>query len=85
MYNVSVTAIQLQNNKNKSHKEESNMKFVKKFRKSPVIKDDGMSIKSMYKEWDKQRAAVENMGSSARSEIDAIFTREIGKYETLNK
>jgi hypothetical protein len=84
VYNVSVTAIQLQNNKNKSHKEESNMKFVKKFRKSPV-EDNGMSIKSMYREWDKQRTAVENMGPSARSEIDAIFTREIGKYETLNK
>ena len=79
-----VTAIQLQNNKNKSHKEESNMKFVKKFRKSPV-KENGISIKSMYKEWDKQRAAVENMGPSARAEIDAIFTREIGKHETLNK
>ena len=84
MYNVSVTAIQLQNNKNKSHKEENNMKFVKKFRKSPV-KDNGISIKSMYKEWDKQRAAVENMGPSAKAEIDAIFTREIGKHETLNK
>ena len=55
------------------------MKFVKRFRKSR--EPEKMTVKSIYREWNEQRAIVQNFGQSSVAEVDAIFTRALGEFE----
>jgi hypothetical protein len=53
------------------------MKFVNKFRKSPLQKQ----YSAIEKEWDRQRKAAEGFGRSHVDEIDAIFVRHLSELE----
>ena len=53
------------------------MKFVKRFRKSPLQKQ----YSSIEKEWDKQREQAARYGTSHVNEIDSIFSRHLAQIE----
>jgi hypothetical protein len=53
------------------------MKFVNKFRKSPLQKQ----YSAIEREWDRQREAAEGFGRSHVQEIDAIFSRHVNNLE----